>query len=153
MAKKKETLNKDEEAKAKVKELLKDTSVASLVADKADENKQDLNVNVIKKEKSMDWLQQQLDDALNQVEALETEIIYYKEELQKSQINPPQVSTVKDNGLPPNVVALFQHFERVYEKGYTQAKIAHPEGGTGVLDMFLQYFPQLQNIKRYRYKG
>lgn len=149
----KKIVNKDEEAKAKVKALLKDTSVAGLVEDFEKPN-EELNVNVIKKEKSMDWLQQQLDDALNQVEALEGEIIYYKEELQKTQLNPPQkVSNVVDNGLPPNIVALFQHFERVYEKGYTQAKIAHPEGGTGVLDMFLEYFPQLQNIKRYRYRG
>lgn len=151
MAKKKETTkDKDEEAKAKVKELLKGTSVAGLVGDTTEPEKEELNVQAIKKEKSMDWLQEQLDDALTQVEALENEIIFYKQELQKAQTNQ---APIKDAGLPPNVVALFKHFENVYERGYTDAKIAWPEGGTGVLDMFLQYFPQLQNVKRYRYRG
>jgi len=156
MGNKKVTTNKDEEAKAKVKDLLKGTSVANLVTDQLDEEEKidKLNVNVIKKEKSMDWLQSQLDDALTQVDALENEIIFYKQELQNSQ-NNSDVSIVNNTNttLPPNVIELFKHFEKVYERGYTDSKLAWPEGGTGVLDMFLEYFPQLQNVKTYRYRG
>jgi len=151
---KKTSSNKDAEAKAKVTELLKGTSVAGLVSTPVEEKVNDLDVNVIKKEKSMTWMEQQVNALTEQVETLENEILYYKEELAKAQNGQGnQVTDVTNQSLPPNLVALFRHFEQVYERGYTDAKIAWPEGGTGVLDMFLQYFPQLQNIKRYRYRG
>jgi len=151
---KKTSSNKDAEAKAKVTELLKGTSVAGLVSTPVEEKTNELDVTVIKKEKSMSWMEQQVNDLTEQVETLENEILYYKEELVKLQNGQGNsVADVTDQSLQPNLVALFRHFEQVYERGYTDAKLAWPEGGTGVLDMFLQYFPQLQNVKRYRYRG
>jgi chromosome segregation ATPase len=151
---KKTSSNKDAEAKAKVTELLKGTNVAGLVVTPVEEKTNELDVTVIKKEKSMSWMEQQVNDLTEQVETLENEILYYKEELVKLQNRQGnEITNVTDQSLPPNLVALFRHFEQAYESGYTYAKLAWPEGGTGVLDMFLQYFPQLVNVKRYKYKG
>lgn len=159
MAKKTSTnKNKDEEAKAKVKQLLKGTSVESLVGGESNESpNNELDVKVIKKEKSMDWLQEQLDDALTQVEALENEIIYYKEELSKRQENPNQHAVVQDidTNQMNRIIALYKHFENLYISlgGDPSVKIAYPQSGNGILDKFIEYFPELQNVKRYRYRG
>lgn len=152
--KKVKSSSKDEEAKAKVQELLKNTSVANLVStDVVEEKKNEFDVNEIKKEKSMSWMEQQVHDLSEQVELLENEILFYKNELAKAGQNSNAGVQVVDNSTNPNLVALFRHFEKVYEMGYTDVKIAHPESGNGVLDKFMQYFPDLQNIRRYRYRG
>jgi hypothetical protein len=152
--KKAKSTSKDEEAKAKVQELLKNTSVANLVTSPiVEETKNEFDVNEIKKEKSMGWMEQQVHDLTEQVELLENEILFYKNELAKANQNPNAGVQVVDNTMNPNLVALFRHFEKVYELGYTDAKLAHPESGNGVLDKFMQYFPELQNIRRYRYRG
>ena len=64
-----------------------------------------------------------------------------------------QVNNAVDSSMQQTLFALFNHFQQVYERGYTQAKIAHPESGNGVLDLFLQYFPQLHAAKTYRYRS
>lgn len=152
--------DKDAEAKAKVEELLKNTSVPSLGIVKVEVPKQEYDIEGIKQEKSTKWLEDQLNLMNRQVEEQEQEILFYKNEIQRLQANQQAAGGVPagngiqlmNNDLPPGVVALFRHFEQVYEKGYTQTKIAWPRGGTGVLDMLLHFFPALSNVKRYKYR-
>lgn len=155
---KKKKGSKDAEAKAKVELLLKNTIVANLVTKPVEEVNNDLDISAIKKEKSMDWMEQQVNDLTEQVESLENEILFYKEELQKLQnggVVDQQQNAMVDNSLNQNVVALFRHFENVYEQqgGEPMIRVAHPESGHGILDKFLEYLPQLNAVKRYRYRG
>lgn len=147
---KKVVQDKDAEARAKVEELLKDTSLGSKT-----EEKPKFDVKEIKQERTSKWLEDQIEMLNKQVEEYENEILYYKNAIKTMQENQ-QVSnaSVSNSGdLNPNIVAFFRHFEHVYESGYTDAKIAHAESGEGVLDLLLQYFPQLQSVRRYRYRG
>lgn len=146
---KKVVQDKDAEARAKVDELLKGTSVASK------EEKPVLDVKEIKQERTSKWLEEQIELLNRQVEEYENEILYYKDAIKTMQDNQ-QMNTapVTNSGeLNTNLIAFFRHFEHVYESGYTDAKIAHAESGEGVLDLLLQYFPQLQSVRRYRYRG
>ena len=155
-APKKPAQDKDAEATAKVQQLLKGTSVASLVgAENAQqETKPQYDVEELKQEKSSKWLEGQVELLSKQIEEYENEIIFYKNEIQRLQANTgtEQVS-VANQELSPNLIAIFRHFEQVYMNGYTDAKIAHAESGNGILDKLQQYFPQLQNVRNYRYRG
>jgi hypothetical protein len=152
---------KDAEAKAKVQELLKNTTVASLVgAEKVVEQTKTVDLEEIQEEKSVKWLQDQLNLMNRQVEEQEQEIMFYKNEIQRLQANQQAGGTVPNQGvhlvgggeIPAGVVQLFRHFEKVYEAGYDTSKIVHPESGNGVLDKMQQFFPELANMKRYRYR-
>jgi hypothetical protein len=157
----KKVLNKDEEAKAKVEELLKNTSVAGLV--KSEPTKPEFNVEEIKQERSSKWMEEQIELLNTQVTEQENEILFYKNEIQNLQnalqnggrVTNDVVSDV--NELSPNLVALFRHFENVYEQRIggddPMIRVVHPESGHGILDKFLEYIPQLNSIKRYRYRG
>ncbi len=149
--------NKDAEAKAKVEELLKNTSVAGLV--KSEPVKPEFDVQEIKLEKNAKWMEEQINLLNNQIEQQENELMYYRNEVEKLNAilqtgGAGQAGVgLASNDLSPNLVALFRHFESVYTNGYTDAKIAHAESGQGVLDMMLQFFPELQNVRRYKYRG
>jgi hypothetical protein len=155
----KKVLNKDEEAKAKVEALLKNTSVAGLV--KSEPSKPEFDIEEIKQERSSKWMEEQIELLNRQVSEQENEILFYKNEIQNLQnglqnnggATIDMVSNV--NELSPNLVALFRHFENVYEQqgGEPMIKVVHPESGHGILDKFLEYIPQLNSIKRYRYRG
>lgn len=166
--------DKDAQAIAKVQELLKNTSVATLVGaeNNAVEEKKDFDMEEHKNEKSQKWLEDQVNELNRQVEEYENEILYYKEEINKlndilnnggfrggdaqQQVvhqGVVQPNNAIDSSMNHTLITLFKHFENVYERGFTQAKIAHPESGNGVLDLLQQYFPQLQAIRRYRYRG
>lgn len=158
MAKKTETkkvtkTDKDAEARAKVEELLKNTSVGNQVTNGDDK----LDIKEIKKGKSMDWMQDTIAQLSEQVETLENEIIFYKEEMKKAQSNPiqPANNGVVNASLNPNVIALFKHFEGLYVRlgGDPMVKIAYPQTGNGILDKFIEYFPELQNVRTYKYRG
>lgn len=156
----KKTLSKDEEATAKVEQLLKNTSVAGLV--KSEPAKSEFDIEDIKQEKTSKWMEEQIDLLNKQVEEQENELMFYKNEVEKLQailqsgggIPQGNEMVLANNGtLSPEIVNLFRHFESVYENGFTDAKIVHPESGQGLLDMMLQFFPQLENVRRYRYRG
>lgn len=167
--KKDEKKSKDDEALAKVQELLKNTPAAALVgATNEVPVKKEFDMEEHKQERSQKWLEDQVNELNRQVEEYENEILYYKEEMRKMQeyINNGGVAAAGqapgvmvqpnspiDSSMNHTLTALFKHFENVYERGFTQAKIAHPESGNGVLDLLQQYFPQLQQIRRYRYRG
>lgn len=162
--------DKDAQAMAKVQELLKNTPVAPLVGAKNEKvAEKDFDMEEHKSERSQKWLEDQVNELNRQVEDYENEILYYKEEVNKlndiissggfksgviqEQNGIVQPNNPIDSSLNHTLITLFKHFENVYERGFTQAKIAHPESGNGVLDLLQQYFPQLQAIKRYRYRG
>jgi alpha-L-fucosidase len=168
--KKEEKKSKDDEALAKVQELLKNTPAAALVgATNEVPVKKEFDMEEHKQERSQKWLEDQVNELNRQVEEYENEIMYYKEEMRKMQdyINSGgvnhqpagaqpgviQPNNPIDSSMNHTLTALFKHFENVYERGFTQAKIAHPESGNGILDLLQQYFPQLQQIRRYRYRG
>jgi hypothetical protein len=166
-----EKADKDKQAMEKVQELLKNTPVAPLVGAKNEVvAEKEFDMEEHKSERSQKWLEDQVNDLNRQVEEYENEILFYKEEINKLNkiINmggfhhgndaPQQQGVIQQNNpidtsINHQLTALFKHFENVYEKGFTQAKIAHPESGNGVLDLLQQYFPQLQQIRRYRYRG
>jgi hypothetical protein len=167
--KKVEKKSKDDEAFAKVQELLKNTPAASLVgAENVTPTKKEFDMEEHKQERSQKWLEDQVNELNRQVEDYENEIMFYKEEMRKMQeyINNGGVAAAGqqpgvmvqpnspiDSSMNHTLTAFFKHFESVYERGFTQARIAHPESGNGVLDLLQQYFPQLQQIRRYRYRG
>ena len=164
--------DKDAQAIAKVQELLKNTNVAPLVGAEVEvvvEKGFDKDEHQV--ERSQKWLEDQVNELNRQVEEYENEILYYKEEINKLndiihtggfrggapqqhvQGGVVQPNNPVDSSMNYQVTALFKHFENVYERGFSQAKIAHPESGNGVLDLMQSYFPQLQQIRRYRYRG
>jgi hypothetical protein len=154
VAAKKPAQDKDSEARAKVDELLKGTSVGKPTI----EQKPQFDVKEIKEEKTSKWLEDQVDLLNKQVEELENEILYYKDEMQKMQNSGVGNGGVVNSGiLSPDVVALFRHFENVYEQRIggdePMIMVAHPQSGHGILDKFIEYIPQLNGIKRYRYRG
>lgn len=167
-------LDKDKQAIAKVQELLKNTPVAPLVgAEQEVSVTKDFDIEEHKNEKSQKWLEDQVNELNRQIEDYENEILFYKNEINKlndilstggfsSDTGQQQIVNVHgivqpnnpiDSSMNHTLTTLFRHFENVYERGFTQAKIAHPESGNGVLDLMQQYFPQLQAIRRYRYRG
>lgn len=161
--KKEEKKSKDEEAVAKVQELLKNTPVAKIVGAVPDvEVKKDFDMETHREERTQKWLEDQVNELNRQVEEYENEILFYKEELRRRDeiINNGGVQNVVtqpnspiDTSMNHTLITLFKHFENVYERGFTDAKLAHPESGNGILDLMQQYFPQLQQIRRYRYRG
>lgn len=158
-------LAKDEEAKAKVQELLKNTPVAALVGAKKSESiesESKLDIETHKEERTKKWLEEQVNELNRQVEEYENEILYYKQEINnlneiinggKFDGGVVQQNNPVDTSMNHNLVALYKHFENVYQRGFTDAKLAHPESGNGILDLFLQHFPQLQAHRTYRYRG
>lgn len=155
---------KDVEAARRVDELLKGTNYSPIKVDEP--VKEEFAPENLQKEKDTNWVQSQLDECDAKIHNLEEELEFYKNKcilLERENGNlrngTPAANTaiaahpVASIGYNENVAALFRHFESVYMKGFTQARIAHPESGGGVLDMFQQYFPELQNVRRYRYRG
>jgi len=172
---KKETAkaDKDAQAMAKVQELLKNTSVATLVGAENNvvEEKKDFDMEEHKSEKSQKWLEDQVNELNHQVEEYENEILYYKEEINKLNdiLNNGgfrggdviqqhgvvvQPNNPIDSSMNHTLIELFRHFENLHMKynqnGEFAVKISYPMSGNGILDKFLEYFPQLQSIKRYQ---
>jgi hypothetical protein len=149
--KKKSANNKDIEAINKVNKLLEENGLINLTTDKNEDNIEiekdnTLDVDTIKKEKSIVWMQKQIDELSNLVEKLESE-------LKESKTN--NNNNVADNNTIDNrVLLLYKHFERIYDElGYTDIKFAYPQTGEGVLDKFIEFFPELSMYRRYRYRG
>jgi hypothetical protein len=168
-----EKKSKDEEAAAKVQELLKNTPVASLVGGKNEPavETQEFDVEAHKQERSQKWLEDQVNELSRQIEEYENEIIFYKQEMQRMQEildsgetmmipsqNHHQQTVVRqsdpvESSMNHTLVELFKHFEnlqmRYNHDGNFAVKLSFPASGNGILDKFLEYFPQLHNIKRY----
>ena len=164
-----EKVNKDELAKAKVQELLKNTPVAPLVGAEMETPKEkDFDMEEHKSERSQKWLEDQVNELNRQVEEYENEILFYKEEINKLNdiINSGgfrrggtehvmvQPNNPIDSSMNHTLIELFRHFENLHMKynhdGNFAIRVSYPMSGNGILDKFLEYFPQLQSVKRYQ---
>jgi hypothetical protein len=169
--KKDEKKSKDDEALAKVQELLKNTPAAALVgATNEAPVKKEFDMEEHKQERSQKWLEDQVNELNRQVEEYENEIVFYKEEMRKMQdyINSGSVGAAPQHGAAPvtsaidssmnhTLIELFKHFENLHfrynQDGNFAVKVSFPSSGNGILEKFLEYFPQLQNVKRYTNRG
>lgn len=160
--------SKHEEAKLKVQELLKGTSVAPLVGLEIPKEVESVSAEDHQQEKNQQWLQTQMEIMSHEMEKLQNEVLHYKG-LALQPANRP----IGGAPLPPlapgeeiltshapvqgnmreSLIRLFKHFEDLHLKynndGSFSVKLTFPQSGNGILEKFVEYFPFLNEYKRY----
>jgi len=147
--------DKDAEAKAKVEQLLKNTSVSGLMKP----DKPEFDIEEIKQEKNSKWMEEQIDLLNKQVEEQENEILRLNDMCSSltatGSVNNGGDGKLLDSQLTPAIVELFRHFETLHmrfnQDGNFQVRISYPVSGHGILDEFLNFLPELQSIRRYQH--
>jgi|SRR5579859_2938933 len=160
--------SKDEEARLKVQELLKGTSVAPLVGLEVPKEVEEVSASDHQQEKNQQWLENQLEIMSHQMEKLQNEVHHYRNLAQQPVNRPlggaplPPLAPGEEL-LTPNapvqgnmresIIRLFKHFEDLHLKynhdGSFSVKVTYPQSGNGILEKFVEYFPFLNEYKRY----
>ncbi len=141
--------DKDMIARQKVEQLLADVSVTpkseALVDDSEDA--------IVSKEKnkSKNWLEDQINELTERNEQLEKELMDAKESFKKLSADfiayrKKASAPASDSELKQKIIAIFTKFENAYlgknptKERFTHVKLVNPPNNTGVLDEFLKAF-------------
>lgn len=160
--------SKDEEARLKVQELLKGTSVAPLVGLEIPKEVEEVSAADHQQEKNQQWLETQLEIMSHQMEKLQNEVQHYRNLSQQPATRPmggaplPPLAPGEElltshapaqGNLKESAIRLFKHFEDLHLKynndGSFSVKLTFPQSGNGILEKFVEYFPFLNEYKRY----